>query len=140
MSLLVNEPWHEIVPGLWMGGNRDEPRYDKFHAVLSLDWGGSADITDENIDRMDWYFQDGPVIPSEHELELAVAWVWRHWLSDMSTLVRCQAGLNRSGLVIACVLSDSGREPQEVIDLIREKRSPNALFNPAFTKYLLERS
>jgi hypothetical protein len=136
VNLLISEPWHEIVPGLWMGGNRDEPRYDKFHAVLSLDWGGSADITDKDIERHDWYFQDGPM-PGEYELDKAVQWAWRQWILGKPTLVRCQAGLNRSGLVIARILIDNGMPPQEAIDLIREQRSPNALFNPAFTKYLL---
>ena len=120
-----------------MGGNRDEPRYDQFHAVLSLDWGGSADITDKNIECKDWYFQDGPLIPDAFELEAAVMWVWRRWFSGTPVLVRCQAGLNRSGLVVARVLIDNGMKPQDAIDVIREMRSPNALFNPAFTKYLL---
>lgn len=134
---LVNEPWHEIVSGLWMGGNRDEPRHDKFHAVLSLDWGGSKDITDDAIERMDWHFQDGAYLPDLRELEEAVGWAWRQWYSGKPTLVRCQAGLNRSGLVVARLLIDTGMEAVQAIQLIRDKRSPDALFNAVFHDYLL---
>lgn len=54
------------------------------------------------------------------------------------TLVHCQAGLNRSSLVAATALSLSGLNPQESIDLLREKRSPAVLCNPSFTHWLLE--
>lgn len=138
MTLIPSEPWHEIVPNLWMGGNRDEPRHDKFHAVLSLDSSGAV-VKDGAIAHKEWYFHDG-LMPEEYLLEDAVTWAWRHWMMGTPTLVRCQAGLNRSGLVVARLLIDvawQGMGPHEVIELIREKRSRNALFNPAFREYLL---
>lgn len=52
------------------------------------------------------------------------------------TLIHCQAGLNRSGLVGALVLMLNGRTPQQAIDLIRQRRSPACLCNKAFVNYL----
>jgi protein-tyrosine phosphatase len=53
------------------------------------------------------------------------------------TLVVCQAGLNRSGLVAARALMLRGMKAQDAIDLLREKRSSACLCNPAFEAWLL---
>ena len=52
--------------------------------------------------------------------------------------MHCQAGLNRSSLVVAIALLLSGEVStgQEAIDLIREKRDPACLCNPAFEKWV----
>jgi protein-tyrosine phosphatase len=52
------------------------------------------------------------------------------------TLVHCQAGLNRSSLVIARALILSGMPSVAAIALIREKRSPACLSNPSFERWL----
>jgi protein-tyrosine phosphatase len=51
-------------------------------------------------------------------------------------LVHCQAGLNRSSLVATRALMMSGKTADEAISLIREKRSPACLCNPAFESHL----
>lgn len=56
---------------------------------------------------------------------------------DGKTLIHCQAGLNRSGLIAACVLIILGRTPRQAIDLLREKRSPAVLCNKSFENWLL---
>lgn len=55
---------------------------------------------------------------------------------DGPVLVHCQAGLNRSGLVVATALIKSGMTADEAIALIQEKRSPAALCNTSFVKHL----
>lgn len=55
------------------------------------------------------------------------------------TLVHCQAGLNRSGLVLANALILEGRTPAEAIALLRRQRSPAVLCNPHFERWLLGR-
>lgn len=65
------------------------------------------------------------------------------WISacmdDGPTLVHCQAGLNRSGLVAALVLMKRGRSAREAIDLLRATRSPAVLCNKSFEAWLLAR-
>lgn len=52
------------------------------------------------------------------------------------TLVHCQAGWNRSGLVTALVLMMEGRSAHEAIALLREKRCPEVLRNKVFERWL----
>lgn len=54
------------------------------------------------------------------------------------TLVHCQAGLNRSGLVTALALMESGMTAAAAIALLREKRCAAVLCNRAFENWLLD--
>lgn len=62
-----------------------------------------------------------------------------HWVNEKRalgpTLVHCQAGLNRSALVVALALMRD-RTAEEAIALLREKRSPAVLCNRAFEDWL----
>lgn len=51
-------------------------------------------------------------------------------------LVHCQAGLNRSSLVVAYSLMLEGLSAEEAIDKLRTARSDACLCNPAFEEYL----
>jgi protein-tyrosine phosphatase len=51
---------------------------------------------------------------------------------------KCQAGLNRSSLVVALVLLKEGYSATDAIDLIRKKRSKYALFNTYFVDFIYE--
>lgn len=53
------------------------------------------------------------------------------------TLVHCQQGWNRSGLIVALALIRAGMEPAAAIALIREKRQPECLSNQVFHDWLL---
>lgn len=56
---------------------------------------------------------------------------------EAPTLVHCQAGLNRSGLVTAAaIMLQDGVSAQEAIDTIRTKRSNACLCNPTFVQVL----
>ena len=61
----------------------------------------------------------------------------RDWKAGKRVLIRCQAGWNRSGLVMALTLIKDGYDPQAAINLIREKRVPEALSNRTFERWLL---
>lgn len=79
------------------------------------------DSTDEP-DRQEW---------------LPVASTINDCLDHGKTLVHCQAGLNRSALASTLALCLRGREPEEAIQLLREKRSPVVLCNETFERWLL---
>ena len=67
----------------------------------------------------------------------AARWAHQRWASGQQVLIRCQAGLNRSGLLTALVLMLAGLDAADAIDLIRAKRSEIALFNDDFVDWLL---
>lgn len=52
------------------------------------------------------------------------------------TLVHCQAGLNRSGLLAARALMLMGYTADEAMEKLRESRSPLVLCNEAFEEHL----
>lgn len=58
------------------------------------------------------------------------------WRKNGNVLVHCQAGLNRSSLIVARALMLKGMRAEDAINLIREKRSPVCLCNESFEKYL----
>lgn len=51
-------------------------------------------------------------------------------------LVHCQAGLNRSSLVVVRLLMREGMSADDAIKMLREKRSPQVLCNLTFERYL----
>ena len=65
-------------------------------------------------------------------------WLHSEWKLGKRVAGKCQQGWNRSSLVVALVLMKDGMSATEAINLIREKRSKNALCNPHFVKFLLD--
>jgi len=68
----------------------------------------------------------------------AAEWAHGLWRRGQRVLIRCQAGLNRSGLVTALVLLLDGWDPADAIEEIRTRRSPWALCNQQFADWLLD--
>ena len=137
-----------IAPNLFQGGTDDldvihlaqtnnRPRTDlPFDAIVTMyawarpaDWKvqefrygvPDASITDIDLDR----------------LRQAVEFGYERWKSGDRVLVRCQAGLNRSGLVLALILIKDGLKPAEAIARIRDNRGEDALFNRDFYNWLM---
>ena len=137
----------EILPNLYMGGTSDSDivqfgkRLPQLHEREEFD---SVVTCFSYAQPMSWYvhenrygFADGPM---DHKTfvkaqELA-SWLHSEWKVGKKCLSRCQAGLNRSGLVIALVLMMDGYTADDAIALIREKRDRNALFNLDFVRKL----
>ena len=137
----------EILPGLWQGGTAegDQIHASKvlssatdnrlFTAVVTLD--SQSQPVSWGIKEYRYGFADGPIEKYAVKNILAAAdWAYSEWKDGETVLIRCQAGANRSGLVMALVLMKEGLSAQDAIDAIRSKRS-FALSNSAFVKWLL---
>jgi protein tyrosine phosphatase len=142
--------WNEIIPGLWQGGTADhdtvhtsrKQRRDAayiqpqdFDTVITLyAW---AQPVDWFVKEMRFGFWDAGVesMPIVEVFEVARL-AYEEWSNDRKVLIRCQAGLNRSGLITALVMMMAGYSADEAISLIREKRSRHALCNPEFEAWL----
>ena len=138
-----------IAPNLFQGGTDDldvihlaqtnnRPRTDlPFDAIVTMyawarpaDWKvqefrygvPDASITDIDLDR----------------LRQAVDFGYDRWKQGDRVLVRCQAGLNRSGLVLALILIKDGLTPTQAIAQIRQNRGEDALFNNNFHNWLMQ--
>lgn len=78
---------------------------------------------------------DGPTVPDEAQLFLLAKHI-NFCREHGRTLVHCQAGLNRSGLLTGLALVLAGITPTEAIAKLRAGRSPAVLCNPKFEAWL----
>lgn len=145
------ELFSEILPNLFMGGTHDEDivQFPKRLRNLNEREEFDAVVTCYSYAQpMSWYvhenrfgFADGPMDSETFKKVQEVAkWLHSQWKMGRKSLSRCQAGLNRSGLVIALVLIMEGYSVDNAITLIREKRDVNALFNSDFVRLLKQYS
>lgn len=129
----------EMVPNLWLGGCEDGlvlPTFIK-HLVSLYPWEKytvNHDLDSSLIVRM--YDSTDQAFD---QVDAIARWVndSRDWAP---TLVHCQAGLNRSSLVVVRALMLGGMPVGEAIALVREKRSPACLSNPSFERWLRAQS
>jgi len=144
----AEELWSEVLPGLWQGGTHDND-------VIWRTGGEKIGVTQKNFDfvatlyadanPVDWFVEEvrfGIYDGNMKDIDLprlfrVVNRTYEAWQDGDRVLVRCQAGWNRSGLVTALVMMKDGMPAEEAIKLLRQKRSPFALCNATFEKWLL---
>ena len=141
---LPADPWNHITGTLWIGGHDcADPAMstvvtNEFDMVVSLHsrygYGPGLWVTHHTHRMPDGYLS---AEDAEEVIRLADK-VVEALEQQRKVLVRCQAGLNRSSLIAATALVRQGADPDSVIRLIREKRSPYALFNAHFEKFVRE--
>ena len=138
-----------IAPNLFQGGTDDldvihlaqtnnRPRTDlPFDAIVTMyAWARPADW---NIQEFRYGVPDASIKDIDlNRLRQAVDFGYDRWKQGDRVLVRCQAGLNRSGLVTALIMIKDGLTPQMAINCIRDSRGPDALFNQNFHAWLLK--
>ena len=136
-----------IAPNLFQGGTDDldvihlpvtnnRNRTDlPFDAIVTMyAWARPADW---NVQEFRYGVPDAAMSDIDlARLRDAVEFAHARWKEGDRVLVRCQAGLNRSGLVTALILIKEGHTPQSAIDLIRVKRDRDALCNADFAEWL----
>lgn len=120
---------------LWQGGCMGGVRLpDEFNYVLSLyPWEKYTLGAGTERDEVKMYDSLDQALGQVDEIAQRV--VAR--LGDGPTLVHCQAGLNRSGLIAARTLMLLGETAEDAIASLRAARSPLVLCNSAFEEYLL---
>jgi len=145
-----NDPplYSEILPNLWQGGTDDDETIYRgqkrlptmndpkpFDVVVTLD--SYTLPVGWLVKELRFGFADGPADDEIYEeIERISDWAFVEWNAGSRVLIRCQAGLNSSGLVTALVLLKAGRNFEEVIELIRSQRGEYALSNNHFYEYL----
>jgi hypothetical protein len=140
--------YSEILPNLWQGGTDDDDLVHKgtgrlpvhsdfkeFDVVVSL--SAYSNPMGWMVKEYRFGFPDGPTSDEIYvEIEKIADYAYIDWKDGKKCLVRCQAGINRSGLVVALILMREGMSAQDAIALIRKKRSQYCLDNTYFVEYL----
>ena len=142
--------YSEILPGLWQGGTHDDDGRvlhrqahrnsrpitpDEFDIVATFYQDSNA--VDWHVLEMRYPFWDGNLADANFEYLIGIArFAHSEWKRGKRVLTRCQAGWNRSGFVTALILLIEGYSAEAAIDLIRNRRSRNALCNHRFEAFL----
>lgn len=161
------ELWNEIVPGLYQGGTDDtdimgaylrdataDSSYARNFAQIStgqvtkkhfdtvVTLYSAANAVARSVKELRFAFHDGDMsdLDPENDLFFMVREAHSDWKGGKKVLIRCQAGINRSGLVTALVLIREGYSPEDAIRLIRDNRCEAALSNSLFEAWLLEKA
>lgn len=137
---------HEILPGLYQGGTDDmdvvmfgtrqrwADRYP-FDVVVTL--YADANPAPWGVEEIRFGFLDSDLSAADASRVIRIARdAYRRWSRGDQILIRCQAGVNRSGLVSALVLMLDGYSAADAITLLRRKRSPRVLSNRHFESWL----
>lgn len=130
-----------IEGNLYQGGCMNGLQLPHFikHVISLYPWE-SYTIKHE-LSSFKWVKMYDSLEQSTEQVDSIADWI-NICVKDAPTLVHCQAGLNRSGLVAARSLMLRGDDwprmysADEAIKLLRETRSPAVLCNPAFEEYL----
>lgn len=148
---LRNGLYSEILPGLWQGGTHPHEEYD-----VGVPSNDARPIGVDEFDVVGTFYQyaqpvkwhvmehrypffDGDMkdINLGYLMQIALH-MYTEWKAGKRVLSRCQAGWNRSGLVTALVLMMDGYSAEAAIDLIRRRRSEDALCNDTFERFIRE--
>jgi len=126
----------EIVPGFYQGGcEQGLVLPENIKNVISLYPWEQYEIN-HDADRVEHRLYDSADEPDMEGI-VAIAEAVNEARKSGDTLVHCQAGLNRSGLVAGVALVLDGMSPQEALDTLRESRSDAVLCNKTFERALL---
>lgn len=113
----------EVVPGLHIGSHPEpeDPFILGATVVVSLTSGTSARSVPRHGVLIHWPIKDGPIPPPEI-LDAVASFIDTCLEVGNAVFVHCQAGMNRSALVVARILMKRGMSAREAIDLVRERR------------------
>mgnify|MGYP000406535691 CR=1 FL=1 len=141
-----NALFNEIATNLFMGGTDDMdvihfPAKNKtrndlpFDAIVTM--YAYAQPADWKVQEFRYGVPDAAIADIDlKRLKQAVEFGYNRWMAGDRVLVRCQAGLNRSGLVTALILMSTGLDAETAIEQIRKNRAEIALFNEDYVRWL----
>lgn len=152
-SLLDDQAWpdyapDEILPGLWQGGTEYDHyvgtptpddhyhRQHRFDLIITL--FADAQPAPWGVEEIRFGFPDSDLTPAIIERAVRIAaYAHERWQEGDRVLIRCQAGVNRSGLLTTLTLMHHGLTAAEAIARIRSRRGGRVLCNRTFERWLL---
>lgn len=148
MNYELTPLYSEVAPNLFMGGTDDNATIDRAQPLRHFEGGNEFDCVvtlyawaapaNWGVEERRFGFPDANIIEEYIPTIVELAhWAHSKWSAGKKVNIRCQAGLNRSGLVTALTLMLSGMSAEEAIKTLRSKRSSYALCNGEYERWLL---
>jgi hypothetical protein len=148
MKNVLTPLYSEVAPNLFMGGTHDNATIDQAQKLRNFDGSNEFDCVvtlyawaapaNWGVEERRFGFPDANIIKDYIPTIVELAqWAHSKWASGKRVNIRCQAGLNRSGLVTALTLMLSGMTAEEAIQTLRQRRSEYALCNSDYENWLL---
>lgn len=135
----TNDPAHEIITNLWIGEYPLQAELESFDVIVNVSDQACIYVPLEtqsyyHLKLIDGLTEEATIeyLPTDEELEQLVANIISYLKCDQRVLVHCIAGINRSSFIVGLVMLKLGYESDEVIRLIRTKRSKDCLSNTYF--------
>jgi hypothetical protein len=149
MNINNGNLYSEILPNLFISGTLDEDVVQRGKTSRALSEQSPFDSVVcmyGHANPIGYYVREQRFGIADAELDEAskpeiiqlADWLHSEWKQGKSVAGKCQAGLNRSSLIVALVLLKEGYTATEAIELIRKKRSQYALFNNHFVEFIHE--
>lgn len=137
------EHFSKIYGNLWMGGTPaaclpNDAQFKQFHFIVSCYPWEDYQLHEHQVQTRAFLY-DRNELP-EQDLISALADYVNVVRKLGPTLVHCQQGWNRSGIIVALALVRSGMWPRDAIALMRENRSDEVLSNPVFERWILSQA
>lgn len=128
----------KITDTLWQGGCQHGLKLpiEVEHVVSLYPWE-AYELTHDLQSYLSVALHDSLDLPDRAQMVALARWI-NVCRKNGVTLVHCQAGLNRSGLLAGLALVLDGFTPIEAIELLRLSRSSAVLCNPVFEQWLLD--
>ena len=133
----------EILPGLWQGGTSESSHLGMptkvghyrgerpFDLIVTL--YADAQPAPWGVEEIRYGFPDAELDPTEFVgIQEIATYAAARWQAGARVLVRCQAGVNRSGLVMALLMTELGWQREDILTHLRAMRSPAVLQNQHF--------
>lgn len=149
-----NAEYHQVLPGLYMGGHVWQERGVNKHSADSSvsedpSWdyviSAYADDARQCLPQCDMRYvlfadtEDGLSDEVWARIRSAVNEIVWNWREGSKVLIRCQAGYNRSGLLMCLVLMQLGFSAEKAIAHARWRRGRHVLVNRVFEQYVRDR-
>lgn len=149
MNVTIESLYSEILPNLFISGTLDEDVVQRGKSIYSLAQPapfdsvvclyGHANPIGYYVREQRFGIADAELDEeSKPEIRQLADWLHSEWKLGKRVAGKCQAGWNRSSLVVALVLLKEGYSAHDAINLIRDRRSPNALCNRNFVSFIHE--
>jgi protein-tyrosine phosphatase len=113
----------EVIPNLFLGSHPEghDPFAFGAQVVVCLSSNASVEAPPSDGMFLHWPIQDGP-LPDEATLRHLARFIADLVGRSLTVFVHCDAGLNRSALLVGRVLVERGMSPADAVRLIRARR------------------